>query len=223
MPKMDIRIESDSSLADRVYMALENAIFSGQLGLGGRLLENEIAEKLSVSRAPLREALQRLHFEGLAETIPRRGTYVIKPSRQDIVDLLLVREELECLATRLAAELISERELNHLSSGLERIGKMLMRNRNEGYPHHDIDFHQTVIQASGNGKVLQVMTGMYRQLRLVRLMSGARAKRAPVAFREHVAIFEALRSKNPTAAADRMRKHLKASAHSILDTLKATD
>ncbi len=121
---MDIRLENDSSLADRVYLALEDAILSGQIKLGGRLLENDIAEKLSVSRAPLREALRRLHFEGLAETIPRRGTYVIKPSRQDIIDLLQVREELECLAARLAAEFISERELKHLSDGLERIGKL---------------------------------------------------------------------------------------------------
>ena len=218
---MDIRLENDLSLSDRVYVALEDAILSGQIKLGGRLLESDIAEKLSVSRAPLREALRRLHFEGLAETIPRRGTYVIKPSRQDIIDLLQVREELECLAARLAAEFISERELKHLSDGLERIGKLLARNRTAGYPHHDIDFHQTVIHASGNGKVLQVMTGMYRQLRLVRLMSGARAHRAPAAYREHVAIFEALRSRNPQAAEDKMRKHLKSSAENILNTLQA--
>lgn len=220
---MDIRLESDTSLADRVYLALEDAILTGQIRLGGRLLENEIAEKLSVSRAPLREALRRLHFEGLAETIPRRGTYVIKPSRQDIVDLLQVREELECLGARLAAEFISERELSHLSNGLDRIGKLLARNRKEGYPHHDIDFHQTVIQASGNGKVLQVMTGMYRQIRLVRLMSGARADRAPAAYREHMAIFEALSSHNPDVAEERMRKHLKASAENILNTIQPGD
>lgn len=220
---MEIRLESDTSLADRVYLALEDAILSGQIGLGGRLLENEIAEKLSVSRAPLREALRRLHFEGLAETIPRRGTYVIKPSRQDIVALLQVREELECLGARLAAEFISDRELGHLSNGLDRIGRLLAQNRKEGYPHHDIDFHKTVIQASGNGKVLQVMTGMYSQIRLVRLMSGARADRAPVAYREHMAVFEALRSRNPAAAEEKMRKHLKSSAENILNTFSAEE
>jgi DNA-binding GntR family transcriptional regulator len=220
---MDIRLENDSSLADRVYAALEDAILSGQISLGGRLLENEISEKLAVSRAPLREALRRLHFEGLAETIPRRGTYVIRPSLQDIIDLLQVREELECLAARLAAEFISERELNHLSNGLDRIGKLLARNRNDGYPHHDIDFHQTVIQASGNGKLMQIMTGMYRQLRLVRLMSGARADRAPVAYREHVTIFETLRSRDPGAAEEKMRKHLEASAENILNTFPSEE
>jgi DNA-binding GntR family transcriptional regulator len=220
---MDIRLENDSSLADRVYLALEDAILSGQITLGGRLLENEIAEKLSVSRAPLREALRRLHFEGLAETIPRRGTYVIKPSRQDIVDLLQVREELECLAARLAAEFISDSELSYLASALDRIGKLLARNRKGGYPHHDIDFHQTVIQASGNRKVLQVMTAMYRQLRLVRLMSGAREDRAPVAHREHLAIFEALQSRKPAAAEEKMRKHLRSSAENILNTIQAKE
>ena len=220
---MDIRLENDSSLADRVYVALEDAILSGQITLGGRLLENEIAEKLSVSRAPLREALRRLHFEGLAETIPRRGTYVIKPSRQDIVDLLQVREELECLAARLAAEFISDSELSYLANALDRIGKLLARNRKGGYPHHDIDFHKTVIQASGNRKVQQVMTGMYRQLRLVRLMSGARADRAPVAHREHLAIFEALQNRNPAAAEEKMRKHLKSSAENILNTIQAKE
>ena len=220
---MDIRLDNDSSLADRVYSALEDAIMTGQIRLGGRLLESTIADKLSISRAPLREAFRRLHFEGLAETIPRRGTYVVKPSRQDVVDLLQVREEIECLAARLAAERISAVALDHLAAGLDRIGKLIARNRKDGYPHHDIDFHQTVSRASGNGKVLQIMKGMYSQLRLVRLISGARTDRAPAAYREHLAIFEALRARKPAAAEEKMRRHLKLSAASILNTLQDKD
>jgi DNA-binding GntR family transcriptional regulator len=221
--EMDIRLEDDSSLADRVYSALENAIMTGQVKLGGRLLETEVAEKLQVSRAPLREALRRLQYEGLAETIPRRGTYVVRPSRKDVIDLLQVREALETVAARLAAEFISEGELSRLSDGLDRIGKLLARNRKEGYPQHDIDFHQTVMQASGNGKLLQMMSGMYRQLRLVRSMSGARADRGAAAYNEHLAIFDALRKRNTKTAEEAMRKHLRASAENILATIKDED
>ena len=217
---MDIRLESNSSLADRVYSALEQAILSGRIELGERLLETELAEMLEVSRAPLREALKRLHYEGLAETIPRRGTYVTKPSRKDVVDLLQVREELECLAARLAAQNIDEKNMRRLSDGLERIDRMIKRNRKEGYPHHDIDFHQTVFQASGNSKLQQVMSGMYRQLHVVRLISGRQASRGPAALHEHMAIFEALKAHDASAAESMMRRHLQASSQNILDTLK---
>jgi DNA-binding GntR family transcriptional regulator len=218
---MDLRLVDDSSLADRVYAALENAIFAGQIVLGQRLLESELAEKLSVSRAPLREALRRLHFEGLAATVPRRGTYVIKPSRKDVIDLLQVREELEGLAARLAATSVADSELNRLSEGLQHIRKIISSNPNAGYPHEGVDFHQSVIQASGNGKVIQVMSGMYRQLRLVRLISGALAARGPRALQEHVAILKALKRRDPVLAEAAMRRHLRASAANILDTLKS--
>jgi DNA-binding GntR family transcriptional regulator len=217
---MELKIDTDSSLADRVYLALEGAILTGQIKLGHRLLENEIAERLSISRAPLREAFRRLSYEGLAETIPRRGTYVVKPSRQSIVDLLQVREELECLGVRLAAERISAVELDELGRGLDRIGKQMDRKRKDGYPHHDVDFHQSVVRASGNEKLKQLMVAIYRQLRLVRLVSGARQDRAPFAYREHLSIFEALSHKNPRDAEKRMRIHLRASAESILGSIE---
>jgi DNA-binding GntR family transcriptional regulator len=148
---------------------------------------------------------------------------VVRPSRKDVIDLLQVREALETVAARLAAEFISEAELSRLSDGLDRIGKLLGRNRKEGYPQHDIDFHQTVMQASGNGKLLQMMSGMYRQLRLVRSMSGARADRGAAAYNEHLAIFDALSKRNAKAAEENMRKHLRASAENILATIKDED
>jgi DNA-binding GntR family transcriptional regulator len=152
--------------------------------------------------------------------VPRRGTYVVNLSRKDVVDLLQVRAELECLAASLAAKNITDSELSKMSNGLLRTRKMFDQHRQDGYPHHDIDFHQTVLRASGNSKVLQIMTGMYRQVRLVRLVSGAKASRAPQALDEHFAIFDALKEHDAKAAEHRMRVHLRASEQSILDTLR---
>lgn len=215
---VEFKLKDDLSLTDRVYLAIENAILSGQIALGERLLENDLSEKLSVSRAPLREALRRLHFEGLAETLPRRGTYVIKPSRKDVVDLLQIREQLECLATRLAAKNMKPSELEHLSTGVTRIGNIIAKNPKAGYPAHDIDFHQLMVQASGNAKLVQIMSSVHRSLRIVRLISGV--GKASQTHSEHEAIIAALKRRNLDAAEKAMRLHLRAIAKNILVRLK---
>ena len=215
---VELKLKDDLSLTDRVYLAIENAILSGQIALGERLLENDLSEKLSVSRAPLREALRRLHFEGLAETLPRRGTYVIKPSRKDVIDLLQIREQLECLATRLAAKNMKPDELEHLSTGVTRIGNIIAKNPKAGYPAHDIDFHQLMVQASGNAKLVQIMSSVHRSLRIVRLISGV--GKASQTHAEHVTIIAALKRGNPDAAEKAMRKHLRAIAKNILVRLE---
>nr|WP_269751205.1 GntR family transcriptional regulator [Acuticoccus mangrovi] len=220
---MKVELEDSSSLADRVYLALETAILSGHIGMGERLLEADLAEKLSVSRAPLREALRRLHFEGLATTVPRKGTYVISPSYQDALDLLQVRQQLECLTARLAAERMSDAAIKGIFDGLERIEKAFAKNRRKGYPRHDIDFHEAVIIGSGNARAMQLLNGMYRQLRLIREMSGSSGRRAALALQEHLKIAEAIRARDPAAAEEAMRQHLEASASSILSTLKSAD
>src|SRR5215204_5578752 len=186
---VELKLKDDLSLTDRVYLAIEGAILSGQIALGERLLENDLSEKLSVSRAPLREALRRLHFEGLAETLPRRGTYVIKPSRKDVIDLLQIREQLECLGTRLAAKNMNSKALEELSTGVARIGNIITKNPKAGYPAHDIDFHHLIVQASGNAKLVQIMSSVNRSLRIVRLISGV--GKASQTHAEHVTIIAA--------------------------------
>lgn len=217
---MSLKLQDDSSLADRIYDTLEKAILSGQIKLGQRLLETDLAEQLSVSRAPLREALRRLHFEGLATTIPRRGTYVLELARKDVIDLLQVRLRLECLAASLAAEHISDEELEQMSAALKRIQKKVSDHRRGGYPHYDIDFHRAIVEASRNTKIIQIMTGMYRQLRLVRLVSGDKMSRAPQVLEEHSSIYQALERHDSRAAEKAMEAHLRASEKSILETLQ---
>ena len=216
----EIKLESDLSLADRAYLAIENAILFGKIALGARLLEIDLAKNFSISRAPIREALHRLQFEGLAEALPRRGTYVIKPSRKDVIDVLEVREQLECCAVRLAATNISDETLNHLSDGLARIGGAIMKKRRAVYPANGLDFHKGIIQASNNEKLIQVALATNRSLRVVRLMSGASSNRARAALSEHLAVLSALKRRKPALAEKLMREHLRASASSILSTLK---
>ena len=103
-------------LRDVIYNTLRDAIVSGDLKPGERLMEVTLAEKMGVSRTPVREAVRKLELEGLVTMIPRKGTHVAELSVKDIMDVLEVRTALDKLATELAAERIRQDNFRHLEN-----------------------------------------------------------------------------------------------------------
>ncbi len=188
---VELKLKDDLSLTDRVYLAIENAILSGQIALGERLLENDLSEHFQSAEPRCEKRCADCISRDWPRPCRGEGTYVIKPSRKDVIDLLQIREQLECLATRLAAKNMKPDELEHLSTGVTRIGNFIAKNPKAGYPAHDIDFHQLMVQASGNAKLVQIMSSVHRSLRIVRLISGV--GKASQTHAEHVTIIAALK------------------------------
>ena len=114
-------LPADVSLAEGLYSALREEIMAGTLAAGTRLRETEVAQRFGVSRTPVREALKKLELEGLVADVPGRSLTVTKPSLNDILDAYLIREVLEGLATRLAAERALEPEVMMMGSILRQI------------------------------------------------------------------------------------------------------
>ena len=107
---------SNLSLGSRAYQELKQIILEGQVAPGKKLKEGDLAEALGISRTPVREAINRLEKEGLVEIFPQRGAFVVEFTEKDVFELFLIRENLEGLAARLAAEKISESSLAKLQS-----------------------------------------------------------------------------------------------------------
>lgn len=208
---MDQKIQA-KSLVDAVTEQLESAIIGGELAPGERLSEQALAVKFGISRGPLREAIRRLEGRRLLERKPNIGVSVVQLSPRRMDELLSVREALEGMACRLAAEQITQAEVTQLRELLASHATLDEVQSGEGYYQQsgDFDFHFRIAKASGNEFLISMITGdLYDLLRVYRYKSSTMEGRATKALEEHHAILEALEARDPDRAEDAMRAHLR--------------
>jgi DNA-binding GntR family transcriptional regulator len=199
------------SLANEAFEKIVQAITAGELKPGERLSEAYLARQLGISRGPLREALGRLEGR-LVERTPRIGVSVIELSEGDLVELFAVREALEGMACRLAATAATNQELVELEALLDQHSANDGVLSEDGYYQRtsDNDFHFQIVRCARNQRLEDLLLeGLYFQLRLYRFRAGAKPGRARAAFGEHRKIVKALKARDPAAAEDAMRQHIR--------------
>ena len=214
--------DPSSTLAARLTDQLVEAIVSGQLASGEKLSEPELAQRFGTSRGPLREALQRLEGMRLVERRPHQGARVAVVGRRELADLYAVREALEGMACRLAAEAMSDEAIASLRRLLvehERLPEVQADRsyfQEEGY----LDFHFRVVQASGNDELIAVLAGqLYHRVRLYRYRSSHVSRRPQRALKEHHQILDAIEARDGELAEILMRRHIRAARSSIEEEL----
>lgn len=202
-------------MRERVLDRMRRDVLSCAFRPGEDLREADLAERYDVSKAPVRDALQRLTFEGLIETMPRRGHRVAPVSVADAKDLLEMREALEVAACRLIVARLSDAEL----TALDRL-RLADTEDAEAFALYNREFHIAIAEASGNRRLAAEMRRLldgYHRLCLVSL-SEARATdgdmTAPLA--EHGALIDALQARNGRRAARIVRRHVSRSRIQIL-------
>ncbi|MEO3797477.1 FadR/GntR family transcriptional regulator [Nonomuraea sp. B10E15] len=209
----DSSVFQSRRFADEVATIIRQLILSGQFEPGERLNELNLAETLSISRSPIREALQALAAEGLVRAVPGRGMFVAAFDAVAIDQLAEVRQALECKAARLAAERADDDLLDALGRLLAST-KAALADPDHPYPR-DLDFHQQVLDMSGNLKLVETARSVSRQFQLARARSGESPPRAKAAFEEHYRIYEAIRARDPEEADAAMHAHLEASRQNV--------
>ncbi|MEV6144701.1 MULTISPECIES: GntR family transcriptional regulator [unclassified Streptomyces] len=195
-------------ISDQVYELLRQAVVEGDLAPNDRVVESEIARRLGVSQAPVREAVKRLAREGLLTHVPRRGHFVVEISAKDAEYARQVREPLEGLAARLAAEHITEEQLAELDALVERMHEAVATNDVSGFRDADIGFHTLVSQFAGNpflARMWEVIEPSLRTLRAISdpLFDGDWCAMAD----EHGRLVGLLRSGDPAEAAEAFADH----------------
>ena len=202
---------SGGTFADRAFEWLEEAIIKGDLLPETKLDEVNLAKAFGISRGPVREAIRRLEGKKLVERVPHIGARVATFSKNDLREILYVREALEGMACRLVTERISDAEMDalenllegHATEGALKAGEYYFQ-RPGGY-----DFHYRIIKGSGNKKLIEMLIDdLYHLLRIFRYRSSSRKGRAQEALREHRRIVAAMRARDVDAAEELMRKHL---------------
>ncbi|MFB6505172.1 MULTISPECIES: GntR family transcriptional regulator [unclassified Streptomyces] len=195
-------------ISDQVYELLRQAVVEGDLAPNDRVVESEIARRLGVSQAPVREAVKQLAREGLLMHIPRRGHFVVEISSKDAEYARQVREPLERLAARLATENLTEEHLAELDGLVERMRTAAADNDVSSFRDADIEFHTTVGRISGNPfltRMWEVLEPSLRALRAISdpLFEGDRQAMAD----EHGRLVNLLRDGDPDKAADAFADH----------------
>lgn len=194
--------------ADRIFRELEFDIVSGKLAMGTKLGEETLAAQFGVSRGPLREALRRLEGGGLVVRLPHLGVRVVQLSTEDLAEIYEIREVLEGLAARLAAERMSEDDLQGLRSLLD---EHLALASHEGriYPQAfgDEDIHYRIAMGAGSYLLKRLLCGdLYSLIRLCRYRTTG-PDQVP-AYRDHIRIIDAICDRDGEMAEILMRRHI---------------
>jgi len=221
-----VALEKMPTLADQALDSITELIIRGGLEPGSRVQEAVLARQLGISRGPLREAISRLEGRGLLVRVPHIGVKVANPSTEEIIDLYMMREVLEGLACRLAAERLSDAELERLRSVLFDHSAHDDVKSGTGYYQSpgDQDFHFQIIKGSRQTRLIETLLGdLYQQLRIFRYRSSVNPGRAKAAYDEHVSILEALEKRDGDLAEKLMREHLLHARRSLQDSVVATD
>lgn len=203
---------SPQSLVETIVSRLEAAIADGMLAPGERLSELALAKSMGVSRGPLREAIRRLEGRKLIERIPNVGARIASFSQKDLNEVLVIRESLEGLACRQAAETMTGEELAAIEALLLKHGEREpIRKGISYYQESDAyDLHLQIIRSSRNERLIAMLcSDLYHLLRVFRGKMSTISGRTQQAYAEHVKIVAALKARDPEAAEATMREHIR--------------
>lgn len=207
-------------LRDIVFLTLRQAILMGDLEPGERLLEVSLADRLGVSRTPVREAIRKLELEGLVLMLPRRGAEVAKISEKNLRDVLEVRRGLEELTMELAATRIADEQLQEMEDANIRFERVLGGNDLTAIAEADEHFHELIYSSTGNERLVQVINNIKDQMYRFRLeYIKDKDKRMGLAD-EHKLIVEALRKRDMNRAKNLIRDHIMNQESTVISNLR---
>ncbi len=208
MKDISLKIDDYLPLRDVVFNTLRNAILTGELEPGERLMEIKLADKLGVSRTPIREAIRKLELEGLVVNTPRKGAEVANITSEDLRDVLEVRRSLEILATNLACDKITEAELSELYANIESFKISIETEAATEIALTDVGFHDIIYRATGNARLIQILGNLREQMYRYRLEYIKDHDSWNRLLTEHTAIYNAIKNRDKEAAATAILTHI---------------
>ena len=216
----EIRMDEYLPLRDVVFNTLRQAILTGELKPGERLMEIPLANKLGVSRTPVREAIRKLELEGLVLMIPRKGAEVAEITRQDMEDVLEVRTALEELAVKDACDHITDAQLSELKKASNEFKKALLEGKDlVTCADADMHFHDVILSATNNRRLIQMLNNLSEQMYRYRMEYLKDERTHKTLIEEHDAIRRALKKHDKVKAGAAIRVHIDNQKRSILESL----
>lgn len=195
-------------LRDVVFNTLRQAILRGELEPGERLMEIQLAERLGVSRTPIREAIRKLELEGLVLMVPRKGAEVAKISEKSLRDVLEVRRSLEELAIELACQRMDEEAIGELEEAQRAFAAAIESGDVMAIAESDEHYHDVIYQGTENSRLVQILNNLREQMYRYRLEYIKDKDKRQILLLEHETILKAIKNRHVTEAKEAMRAHI---------------
>jgi len=219
-PNFQVNMNEYLPLRDVVFNTLRQAILRGELKPGERLMEIQLANKLGVSRTPIREAIRKLELEGLVLMIPRKGAEVAEITEKSLKDVLEIRRALEDLAVRLACEKITKEELRELKKAGDEFKKVLRSQDITEVAEADVRFHDVIYLATDNPKLIQLLNNFREQMYRFRVEYLKKDEVRPQLLAEHDEIIKFITEGNKEEASRVVCKHIENQALTVQDVIR---
>ena len=203
-------LDSSDALKNRIYVRLKEAICSVNIyaeEMEPKLDERKLSEALGVSRTPIREALARLEQEGFIRTVPRKGAFIIRKTKTEILEMITVWAALESMAARLITEHASDEEVSTLRRMFAKFEGGQVKARIDEYSATNISFHQALLQLSRCTLLERLAENLFVHMRSIRMQTIGDRDRASQSIIDHMNIIEALESRDTELAERLVREH----------------
>ena len=219
-PDLNATINEYLPLRDVVFHTLRQAILRGELAPGERLMEIHLADRLGVSRTPIREAIRKLELEGLVVMIPRRGAVVASITEKDMKDVLEVRRTLEMLAVEVACDRISAEQLSKLRVASEHFRKTCAGGDLIQIAQADVTFHDVIYDATNNQRLVTTLNNLREQMYRYRMEYLKDTSSYERLRNEHAIIYEGIRRRDKEMACKAIREHIDNQEAAILRAIR---
>jgi DNA-binding GntR family transcriptional regulator len=198
------------SFKHKAYAALKNAIVAMDI-YGSRddirLDERKLANEFGISRTPVREAMAQLESEGFVRLVPRRGIYVVRKTKREVIEMITAWAALEGMAARLITRVASDGEIAALRRMFATFKNGKLHAHLDEYSDVNIEFHQSIIRLSRNAVLIALAENLFTHMRMIRRKTIGEKDRADRSIRDHMNIIEALEARETNRAQDLVRDH----------------
>ncbi|MBM6948763.1 GntR family transcriptional regulator [Mordavella massiliensis] len=219
-PNFEVTMNEYLPLRDVVFNTLRQAILRGELKPGERLMEIQLANKLGVSRTPIREAIRKLELEGLVLMIPRKGAEVAEITEKSLRDVLEVRRALEELAVELACEKITPEQIQELKDAAASFRDSLQEGDITRIAEADVKFHDVIYLATDNQKLIQLLNNLREQMYRYRVEYLKRSDFHQQLMDEHEEIIETIERGQKDQAVQVVCQHVDNQVEAVMDTIR---
>ena len=203
-------IDTSFSFKNKAYAALKSVITDMDV-YGSRedirLDERGLAEEFGISRTPVREAMAQLEREGFVRSVPRRGVYVVRKTKREVIELITAWAALESMAARLITENAGDDEIASLRRVFAAFDNGELRAHLDEYSEANIEFHQTLVRLSRNSVLINLAENLFTHMRMIRRKTIGEKDRVDRSIRDHMHIIEALEARDTVRAEKLVRDH----------------
>jgi DNA-binding GntR family transcriptional regulator len=207
-------------LRDVVFNTLRQEILTGKLKPGERLMEIHLANKLGVSRTPIREAIRKLELEGLVIMIPRRGAEVAQITLKSLEDVMEVRRALDVLAIELACDRMTDEDIEKLHEACTNFDVAVTSKDTRQIAEADVNFHDIIVLSTNNSRLIQLVNNLSEQMYRYRFEYLKDDTTHETLKQEHLEMYQSIVRKDKVTAAKAVRQHIDNQEKAIIKQLK---